>query len=63
MKKCKIGSSFLCFFVALSLFGASVFSVSCKMTAEGIVAVSEDVHNPVLSDFFQESEDSLVLCF
>lgn len=63
MKKCKVGSSFLCFFVALSLFSVSVFSVSCKMTAEGIVAVSEDVHNPVLSDFFQESEDSLVLCF
>lgn len=49
--------------VPLFLLCVSIFSVSCKMTAEGIVSASDDVRNPVLSHFSQESEGSVLLAF
>lgn len=59
----KIDSCFFCFFVALCLMCISIFSVSCKMTAEGIQAASDDVETPVLLDFSQNSAESLSLAF
>lgn len=59
----KIDSCGLCFFVALFLMGFSIFSVSCKMTAEGIISASDDVESPILLDFSQDSAESLSLSF
>lgn len=59
----KIDSCFFCFFVALCLMCISIFSVSCKMTAEGIQAASDDVETPILLDFSQKSEEHLSLSF
>lgn len=59
----KIDSRFFCFFVALCLMCISIFSVSCKMTAEGIQSASDDVETPVLLDFSQNSAESLSLSF
>lgn len=59
----KIDSCFFCFFVALCLMCISIFSVSCKMTAEGIHAASDDVETPILLDFSQKSEECLSLSF
>ena len=59
----RICSNLLCFCAALSLFCTSIFSVSCKMTAEGVVAASDDVHNPILTEFSQNSADGVVLSF
>ncbi len=59
----KIDSCFFCFFVALCLMCISIFSVSCKMTAEGIQAASDDVETPILLDFSQKSEERLSLSF
>ena len=59
----KIDSRFFCFFVALCLMCISIFSVSCKMTAEGIQSASDDVETPVLLDFSQNSAENLSLSF
>lgn len=49
--------------VPMVLMCASVASVSCKMTAEGIVSASSDVSNPEMTGFSQEAEGALVLVF
>lgn len=59
----KIDSCGLCFFVALFLMSFSIFSVSCKMTAEGIISASDDVESPILLDFSQDSAERLSLSF
>lgn len=46
------------FFAAIS-----VFSASCKITAEGVVSASQGVESPVLSDFSQISTERLSLTF
>ena len=53
----------LCFFVSFMLMCVSIFAVSCKMTAEGIVSAADDVGNPVLAEFSQSSADSVCLSF
>lgn len=59
----KMRSCPLCFFVALFLMCFSLCSVSCKMTAEGIVAASDDVESPILLEFSQDSAESVSLYF
>lgn len=49
--------------VPMVLMCASVASVSCKMTAEGIVSTSSDVSNPEMTGFSQASDDTLLLVF
>ncbi len=56
-------AGFVSIAVPLLLLCVSLFSVSCKMTAEGIVSSSDDVRNPVLANFSQESEGSVLLAF
>ncbi len=56
-------AGFVSIAVPFFLLCVSLFSVSCKMTAEGIVSASDDVRNPVLANFSQESEGSVLLSF
>ena len=49
--------------VPMVLMCASVASVSCRMTPEGVVSVSSDVSDPKMTGFSQESKDTLVLVF
>lgn len=49
--------------VPMVLMCASVASVSCRMTPEGVVSVSSDVNDPKMTGFSQESKDTLVLVF
>lgn len=51
-------------FLAPCILGvASIVSVSCKMTTEGIVSRSEDVSPPVITSFSQVDHDFLLLDF
>ena len=59
----KMHSCPLCFFVVLFLMCFSLCSVSCKMTAEGIVAASDDVESPILLEFSQDSAERVSLYF
>lgn len=49
--------------VPMVLMCASVASVSCRMTPEGVVSVSSDVSDPKMTGFSQESKDTLLLVF
>ena len=59
----KVEACYLCFLSSLLLMSVSIFFASCKMTAEGIISVSDNVKNPVLLEFSQKSVDSLSLYF
>lgn len=64
MKKfCCQKNIYLCFFIPFFLMSVSIFSVSCKMTAEGIIATTEDVGAPVLLEFSQDSAECVSLSF
>lgn len=59
----KVEACYLCFLSSLLLMSVSIFFASCKMTAEGIISVSDNVKTPVLLEFSQKSVDSLSLYF
>lgn len=62
-KFCCQKNIYLCFFIPFFLMSVSIFSVSCKMTAEGIIATTEDVGAPVLLEFSQDSAECVSLSF
>ncbi len=62
-KFCCQKNIYLCFFIPFLLMCVSIFSVSCKMTAEGIISTAEDVGSPVLLEFSQDSAECVSLSF